>query len=110
VWLITFAHTYLRTHLKYRPDVVVVVQRPEKSQEKNQTEEVKINETKQATVTVAAIGSETVGLALKMVATATNTTATTSSSNTMVGIGMLKKVLKAKGFESQNQYKKNIHV
>ena len=74
---------YICAHiLKYRPDVVVVVQRPEKSHEKSQTEEVKINETKQATVTVAAIGSETVGLALKMVATATNTTATTSSSNT----------------------------
>ena len=69
-----------------------------KVKKKVKTEEVKINETKQATVTVAAIGSETVGLALKMVATATNTAATTSSSNTMVG--MLKRFV-----ESQNKNK-----
>jgi len=47
VWLITFAHTYLRTHLKYRPDVVVVVQRPEKSQEKSQDEHNRNNEFQQ---------------------------------------------------------------
>ena len=51
-------------------------------------------------MTVAAIGSETVGLALQMVATATNTTATTSSSNTMVG--MLKRFVES---ESQNKNK-----
>jgi len=90
---------YICAHiLKYRPDVVVVQHVEKKVKKKVKTEEVKTNETKQATVTVAATGSETVGLALKMVATATNTTATTSSSNTMVG--MLKRFV-----ESQNKNK-----
>jgi hypothetical protein len=94
---------YICAHiLKYRPDVVVVQHVEKKVKKKVKTEEVKTNETKQATVTVAAIGSETVGLALKMVATATNTTATTSSSNTMVGMLMLKRFVES---ESQNKRK-----